>query len=100
MKAIINNKIYDTEKASNIYEFKRRCKGGEFVFFPGKFYMYWTNVQVYKTNKNNYFLHYDEYDNCEEKIEAITEDEVKRIIKDIDPNKYIELFGMIDLEEA
>ncbi len=100
MKKIIDNKIYDTEKATKIYEFRRRCKGSECIFLPGKFYVYWTNVQVYKTSKNNYFLHYDEYDNYKEKIETITEDEVKEIIKDIDPNKYIELFGMIDLEEA
>ncbi len=100
MKAIIDNKIYDTEKATNIYEFRRKCKGSESVFFPGKFFVYWTNVQIYKTNKNNYFLHYDEYDNYKEKIETITEDEVKEIIKKLEPDKYINLFGTIDLEEA
>lgn len=100
MKKIIDNKIYDTTTANKIYEFRRKCDGGRSIWFPNIRLTYCTNVQIYKTNRENYFLHYDKYDDCEEKIEVITEQKVKDIIREIDPDKYIELFGSIDLEEA
>ena len=70
MKKIIDNKIYDTEKANVIYEFRRRLKGDECWFKPGYCFMYWTK------------------------------DKVKELIKELNPDKYLELFGTIDLEEA
>lgn len=100
MKQIIDNKIYDTEKATPIFEFRRKCKGDEVWFRPGYVFTYWTDVQVYKTVKGNYFLHFDAKDGYKEFIETTTKEEVEFIIKKLDPNKYIELFGIIDLEEA
>lgn len=100
MKAILDNKIYDTEKTSKIYEFRRKCKGNECWFKPGYSFYYWTNVQAYKTAKGNYFLHYNEAEGYDEFIETINEEEIKSIVKKLDPDKYIELFGTIDLEEA
>lgn len=100
MKKIIDNKIYDTKKANAIYEFRRRLKGDECWFKKGYYFTYWTNAQVYKTQKGNYFLHFDEVEGYDEKIEATTELEVKKLIKDLDPDKYLEVFGNVDLEEA
>lgn len=100
MKQIIDNKIYDTEKATKVFDFRRKCKGDDCWFKPGYSFYYWTDVQLYKTSKGNYFLHFDSKDDYNEFIESTTEEEVKTIIKKLDPNKYIELFGTIDLEEA
>lgn len=100
MKKIIDNKIYDTEKANVIYEFRRRLKGDECIWKRGYFFCYWTNAQVYKTKKGNYFLHLDKAEGYDEKIETITEEKVKELIKELNPDKYLELFGTIDLEEA
>ena len=100
MKQIIDNKIYDTEKANVIYEFRCRLKGDECIWKRGYFFCYWTNAQVYKTQKGNYFLHLDALEEYKEKIETITEAEVKVLVKELNPDKYIKLFGTIDLEEA
>ena len=100
MKKIIDNKIYDTEKANKIFEFRKKCQGQECWFMRGHYFYYWTNVQIYKTSKENYFLHYNEAEGYNESIEKISGEEVKATIKKLDPDKYIELFGMIELEEA
>ncbi len=100
MKQIIDNKIYDTEKATKIFDYRRRCKGDDCLFKPGYSFYYWTDAQIYKTFKGNYFLHYDEKAGYKEFIEASTKEEAKKIIKKLDPDKYIELFGNVDLEEA
>ena len=100
MKQIIDNKIYDTEKADKIYDFRRKVKGDECILWPGHYFYYWTNAQVYKTKKGNYFLHLDKAEGYDEKIETITEEKVKELIKELNPDKYLELFGSVDLEEA
>lgn len=100
MKKIIDNKIYDTEKAVKIYEFRKKRKGNECILWPGRYFFYWTETQIYKTSRDNYFLHFDEAEGHKEEIEPITETEVKELIKELNSEKYIELFGMIDLEEA
>lgn len=100
MKQIIDNKIYDTEKATKIFDFRRKCKGDKVLFYSNLYFWYWTDVQIYKTKKENYFLHYDASDGYKEFIEAITEEEAKELIKKLNPDKYLELFGTINLEEA
>lgn len=100
MKKIIDNKIYDTEKANQIFEFRRRLKGDKCWFKPGYCFVYWTNAQIYKTQNENYFLHLNAAEGYEEKIETITEDKVKELIKELDPDRYLQLFGNVDLEEA
>ncbi len=58
-------------------------------------------VKIYKSKKNNYFFCYDDKDwPSRRRIEAVDLEEVKRIISNRDPDKYIELFGTVDLEEA
>lgn len=97
MKKIIDNKLYDTEKAEKIFNFRQRRKTGNFGDY--NFYS-WFDVDIYKTKKNNYFLHGYIKDALDNKpfIEKVSEKEVKKIIKELNADKYIELFG--EVEEA
>ena len=74
MKQIINNKIYDTETAELIYEYRHF-----------KYYKYIENDFNYQDR---------------ERIEPTTLENIKELIKELNPDKFIELFGKIDLEEA
>lgn len=97
MKKIINNKLYDTEKGEKIFSFRQKRKTGNF----GNLNIYsWFNVEVYKTKKNNYFFYgyiKDSLDN-KEYLEVVSEENIKEIMKELDPDKYIKLFG--EIEEA
>ena len=98
MKKIIDNLLYDTEKAEKIYSYRHRRKTGSI----GSFNTYhWFDIDVYKTKKGNYFLHgypKDSY-SLEPFIEKFSELEFKDLLKRIDPDKYIK-FGFDDVEEA
>lgn len=97
MKKIIGNKLYNTEKAIKIYSFRQKRKTG--TFMDMNIYS-WFNVEVYKTKKNNYFFYgyiKDSLDN-KEFLEVVSEENVKDVMKELDPDKYIKLFG--DIEEA
>lgn len=97
MKKIINNKLYDTEKGKMIFSFRQKRKTGNFGDL--NFYK-WFNVEVYKTKKNNYFFYgyiKDGLDN-KEFLEVVSEENVKEIMKELDPDKYIKFFG--EIEEA
>lgn len=62
----------------------------------------WRKVDIYKTNKGKYFKYIHKGDIAggrqylEEKIELVSENEVKHIIMKLNPDKYIELFGEIE----
>ena len=97
MKKIIDNKLYDTEKAEKIFNFRQKRKTGNF----GNYNFYsWFNVEVYKTKKNNYFFYGYIKDSLDKKefLEVVSEENVKDVMKELDPDKYIKLFG--DIEEA
>lgn len=100
MKKIINNKLYDTDRAGLIYEFCEKVKGDECWFRKEYSFCYWTDVQIYRTLNGNYFLHYNASSGYDEFIKVATEDDVKRIIKSLNPDKYIELFGLDGIEVA
>lgn len=96
MKAIINEKLYDTETAESIYSFLRRVDKGHRPWLPqGYSYMPQHEFTLYRTAKGNYFTH-DTEDNV---LEAITKEEAGRIVKTLDPDRYQELFGVV-VEEA
>lgn len=98
MKKIINNLLYDTEKAEKIYSFRQKRKTGSFQNL--NFYD-WYDVDIYKTKKGNYFLHGYIKDKSwkEHFIEAISEEDVKKIIKQLNPDKYISMDFEV-IEEA
>ena len=99
MKAIIDNKIYDTDSSKLIFEFRKSFSYNHFLLNVEMHGM--EEVKIYKSKKNNYFFCYDDKDwPKRRRIEAVDLEEVKRIISNRDPDKYIELFGTVDLEEA
>lgn len=98
MKKIIGNLIYDTDKAEKVFSFRQRRKVGSI----GNLNIYeWFEVYVYKTEKGNYFIHGYVEDKPTNKnfIEEFSEKEFLKIVKKIDPDKYIE-FCSDELEEA
>lgn len=101
MKKIIDNKLYDTEKANKIYEYKHKYfEQGSFMP-EGWGFAHWEKAEVYKTEKGNYFVYfYDENNENRERIEIRTEAKVKKLIQELNVDKYLELFGKVDIEEA
>jgi hypothetical protein len=91
MKAIINNKLYDTEKCEVVYEFRINYPYKSF-FNSNSYINDWNNVQYLKTKKGNYILHNTD----KNMIEEVSLFEVKKTISQLDPNKYIELFGEVE----
>ena len=95
---IIGNLLYDTEKAEKIYSFMQKRKISS---FGGMNFYEWYDIDVYKTNKDNYFIHGYVKDKPSYKhfIEEYSEPEFEKLLKEIDPDKYIEL-GFNDFENA
>lgn len=60
MKAIIENKLYDTEKAELVYSFVRKCIGKDIFGMPGYCWADTCNIDLYKTQKGQYFEHNEE----------------------------------------
>lgn len=77
MRAIFNNKLYDTEKSENICNFYGHS--------------------VYKTKNGTLFMVYED-DATEERMLCLSELEIKDFIGKHFPDIYIELFG--EVEEA
>lgn len=100
MKKIINNKLYNTNTADIIFDFREKVRGDECWFRKGYSFCYWTDVQIYRTLNGNYFLHYNASSGYDEFIKEATEADVKNILKSLNPDKYIELFGLDGIEEA
>ena len=101
MKAIILNKIYDTDKAELIFSYIKNDQKNT-ILGPNLKFNFWRDVDIYKTNKGNYFEHIHKGDTdgksqyLEEKIELVSENTVKHIIMKLNPDKYIELYGEIE----
>lgn len=98
MKQIIDNKIYDTEKAIKIFEYRHKWSW-ESSLLPC-YYNEWEDAEIFKTNKDNYFIYYHQLGFDRDRIEVIQVEQVKTLIKDLNPDKYLELFGNIGIEEA
>lgn len=93
-KAIINGKLYDTEKAEKVDIYRRRVDMGPVLPGSEVHFMPFHTIVIYKTAKGNYFEH-------DEKTNSITltnEARVKDTIRKLYPDRYIELFG--EVEEA
>lgn len=94
MKFIVNNKIYDTDKAELIAEGYRKVTEHSYVFgcdiYPERM------NQLYKTAKGAYFFTW-EY-SLANRMQLVTEDEAKSWLMRADYSKYAELFG--ELEEG
>ena len=103
MKAIINNKIYDTEKAEKIKTYYRTFETTGFNILGQRI----TGKRsreciIYKTKKGAWFEHRLEVErvtNVEEEIVEVTESDVRNTFKEIgDVENYQKYFEK--LEEA
>lgn len=93
-KAIINNKMYDTEKAESVVSFRRRVDMGPVISGSQ---IHWTPMHdctLYKTAKGSYFDHDEDTGTITPRDETWAKDLIRRLY----PDKYIELFG--EVEEA
>ena len=90
--------LYDTEKAEKIYSFGQKIIVSD---FGGMNFYELYDIDVYKTEKDNYFIHGYVKDKPSYKpfIEEYSEPEFEKLLKEIDPDKYIEL-GFNDFENA
>ncbi|WP_368895760.1 hypothetical protein [Priestia megaterium] len=93
MKAIIDNKLYDTDKAELVFEFVRTYKVRSVL---GTYFNETGSGQLYKTSTGNWFEVIEAEGKAPE-LNALAVEDAKRITS-IDPDKYQELFGA--LEEA
>lgn len=101
MKFIIEDKIYDTEKAEEIFKYRQKCwKECKYPFFGENFnFSEWKSVTLYRTSKGKWFIvRKNKYD---KEIEGIvqTDEEVKKTFSQL--NK-IDLYNRYfsKLEEA
>ena len=89
MKAIINNKIYDTDKCKSLFTYHRRIL--EKGFFAN--YYVWYEAKILKTAKGTYLGYTDKpletgYRDINELV-ILTEEEVKSILVEL---KQVEVY--------
>lgn len=92
MKRIIGSKVYDTEKAELVLNFRRMKKVTTIIGI----YERWVDCELYKTKKGAWFEVIGT-DTRNPELNVISGDQAKKIIK-VDPDKYTELYD--DVEEA
>lgn len=94
MKKIINGKLYDIETSKLITTFNRKVKTktllGVFSFLK--------DAELRKTKKGNWFELIGA-DSKKPDIIPMSEDEAKNILKNENPDKFLEMFGQ-EVEEA
>jgi hypothetical protein len=95
MKAIIGDKLYDTEKAEKIFSFRRQVDKGPVVWNEKLHWTPYHTFDLYRTSKGAYFEH-DAEDNT---IHVTTQHAAKEVVRKLDPDKYMEVF-CITVEEA
>jgi hypothetical protein len=95
VKAIIDGKLYDTEKAEKIYSFRRKRNKESWALPKGLCFVVWHDITIYKTSKGSYFEH-EKFEHQDIQITVTTEDAVKKVISDLNPDKFVELFGAVE----
>ena len=102
MRYILNNKVYDTEKAKEIIQYIKPIehKGSFGMYFYPKY-----EHTLYKSIKGQFFVHIGNYVGTEicypdkDYIELLSENDVKKILNKLNKiDLYNELFD--DLEEG
>lgn len=105
MKAIIENKIYDTEKCEKIYKYIKKVKDVTRLGIPSYISRHAT---IFKSKKGTYLEYLGKpvescfltiFDDYEAKLTKISEKEVKKILLNFNEvDIYTKLFG--ELEEG
>lgn len=102
MRYLLNNKVYDTEKAQEIIKYIKPIEhNGLFLKTYPKY-----RHTLYKTQKGKFFVHIGEYVGNpdisygdKDYIELLSADEVKEVLNQLNEiEKYEEIFD--DLEEG
>lgn len=99
MRKIINGKLYDTENATKVLDYKTKI---EHISLFGNTYPY-HKATIFKTKKGTYLkyvgepeqnnIHYNDY----QSLEIISEDDVKELLLEInDVDTYIKEFGEVE----
>ena len=97
MKAIINNKIYDTDKCESLFTYHRRIlKKGLCCD-----YYVWYKAKILKTTKGTYLRYTNKpLEKCYEDINElviITEEEVKKVLIELNEiDLYQKEFGKLE----
>lgn len=97
MKAIINNKIYDTDKCESLFTYHRR------ILKKGIFYDYyvWYEAKILKTTKGTYLRYTNKplekgYEDINELV-IITEEKVKKVLIELNEvTLYEKEFGKLE----
>ena len=95
MQYLVNNRIYDTEKAEKIISYSKSSEINRVGYLT--IYKKYKHT-LYKTKKDRYFVIIEDYKDIErEKIELLTETEVKDLLCELNAiDKYKDLFGNIE----
>ena len=93
MKAIIGNKLYDTETAEELYEYRKAFQSAFAI--NGCHWSVWHDMVLYQTKKGTYF----EYDKENGKIQIISEEKAKETIKQVNPDAYMAIWD-VKVEEG
>ena len=93
---VIQEKMYDTEKADFLGEVDKWYKNNLLSEIYGKEVGSTYKCKLYRTKKNNYFLVHEEGWNVIG--QAVTEQTAKELLMNTNPDAYIEHFG--EIEEA
>lgn len=91
MRAIRDGKLYDTDTAEKIFSFCRKVAGKEIAWLPGYCFVRPHEIDIYRTKSGAFF----EYDIDAGDITPITEYAATDVIRRLDADRYIELFGEV-----
>lgn len=90
MRATIDGRVYDTDRAEEIARFTREVDQGPLFCGGGR---HWTSSHeciLYQTDRGMYFA----CDTEDETMSAVTRREARRLVQEADPELYLELFGI------
>ena len=98
MKKIIDNKVYDIEKAKLLFSYRKKICHKCLLcdLYP------YHKVEVYKTNKGTYFEYIGEptesgWVDDKRDIQLLSEENVKSLLIKLNlVDKYIEIFGEVE----
>lgn len=93
MKKIIEGKVYNTEGAEVVFSFRGKYST-ELSLMPGYVQNFWERAEYLKTAKGAWLY----YCKSQNDLRLTTEEEVKKTIGNLDPDRYMKLFE--ELEEG
>ena len=94
LRKIIDGKLYDTESALILFKFRRKYQDTLNPLFFGKemVHVEWEDAQYLKTERGAYLFY------CPKRkdLQVVAEKEVKDVIRQLDADTYIRIFGQVE----